>query len=304
MTVGKFPKIWAMGHRHTHGILNGPVEITEKVDGSQFSWGKVTESNVFVRSKNHELPHDTTDKLFQPAVQHILKYTHLMPAGVQFYGETLRAPKHNVLKYDRTPRNHIALFGVKDLSSGQFIDDYEQLENWAALFSIDVVPLIANAVFDIDQVLGLLERKSYLGGTKIEGIVIKNYDRSIVVNQEFVCPIQCAKYVSEEFKESMGQRPSKNASRKLSVEELIKAQKSEARWRKAIQHLKEDGLFEADPRIIGALIKAVQEDWTEEDKQEFLEALWGYFKRDVMRILTLGLPEWFKELLARGEFDD
>ena len=126
MSIGKFPKIWALGHRHTKSILEGPVEITEKIDGSQFGFGKVN-NNVFCRSKNHELDLDNPDKMFKPGVSTVLTHEHLIPNNIMFYGETLAGPKHNVLKYDRAPEGNIALFACLDLTTGLFLNEHQIL---------------------------------------------------------------------------------------------------------------------------------------------------------------------------------
>lgn len=44
-----YPKIWALGHSETQEIFKSPVIIEEKIDGSQFNFGRFGEE-IKVRS--------------------------------------------------------------------------------------------------------------------------------------------------------------------------------------------------------------------------------------------------------------
>ena len=50
MSISAFPKIFAIGTDYIKDLFNGPVEITEKIDGSMFVFGKV-DGELFMRSK-------------------------------------------------------------------------------------------------------------------------------------------------------------------------------------------------------------------------------------------------------------
>ena len=56
--VGPFPKIYDLGHRYVQNIFNEDVEITEKIDGSQFAFGKIDNDLIF-RSRRAEI-YDTS----------------------------------------------------------------------------------------------------------------------------------------------------------------------------------------------------------------------------------------------------
>lgn len=127
-------------------------------------------------------------------------------------GEWLSKPKHNVLAYDRTPKNGIALFGVYNP-----------------------------------------ETQEHYGMDKLE-VAISQY-------------------------------------------------KSEARWNKAIQHLRENGELAGTPADIGRLIKEVRFDITLEEKENIKEELWKIYKDDFLRNAVFGLPEWYKKKLATGDVD-
>lgn len=46
MTLHSFPKIFAVGTSYIQDLLNGEVEVTEKVDGSQFVFGKINGEEI------------------------------------------------------------------------------------------------------------------------------------------------------------------------------------------------------------------------------------------------------------------
>ena len=52
--IPPFPKIFTIGTRYVQNIFDDEVEITEKIDGSQFCFGKIN-STVYVRSKGATL---------------------------------------------------------------------------------------------------------------------------------------------------------------------------------------------------------------------------------------------------------
>ena len=54
--------------------------------------------------------------------------------------------------------------------------------------------------------------------------------------------------------------------------------RAEARWAKSVQHLRDNGELENEPRDIGKLIKAIKDDITEEEKENIRKFLWKEFK--------------------------
>jgi hypothetical protein len=120
-----------------------------------------------------------------------------LPNDVIFYAEYLKNPHHNALDYDRIPKNHLILFGAAT-------PDETFLPNWrdfADILDIEAVPIIFRGKIDNpEMLLGLLKRKSILGKADIEGVAVKNYQRSFLIGGMPV-PIMSGKYVSEEFKE-------------------------------------------------------------------------------------------------------
>ena len=291
-----FPKISHLGTKYVSTIFDEDVEITEKIDGSQFCFGKV-EGEVVMRSKGAEIFPDNPPKMFSKAVDVVLNLD--LPEGIAFYGEYLSKPKHNILAYERVPKNHIALFGVLDIARDTMFNLRMGLAEWADKFGLGVVPLLYSGPADADLAIKLLDHDSILGNTKIEGVVVKNYKDCFIADR--VYPIMAAKYVSERFKEVHSKSWSKTHTGKGKWETLIDNYRTEARWQKAVQHLRDNDTLLCEPKDIGGLIAEVQRDIEEEEMDKIKTFLWREFGSELLRRSTAGLPEWYKEQLARGK---
>lgn len=144
-----------------------------------------------------------------------------------------------------------------------------------------------------------LERISILGKQKIEGVVIKNYKRFGPDGKALM-----GKFVSEEFKEvhSAGWKDSNPGSNGI-IEKLIYEYKTTSRWHKAVQHLKEKGVLTDSPQDIGALLKEISLDTMNECQLEIREKLFDWAWGQIGRGITSGFPQWYKEELAKKQFE-
>ena len=291
-----FPKIYALGSAYIPTIFDEPVEVTEKIDGSQFVFGKVG-GEIKCRSNGAEIFLDNPTKMFSRAVESVLNMD--LPDDMVFYTEYLMRPKHNVLTYERTPTNHLALFGVSDVKREIMVHDHSILSDWAGRLGIDAVPKLHWGHLRPEDALAFLETDSYLGGAKVEGIVVKNYKQCLICEQPY--PLMDGKIVSEKFKEKHANDWKKENTASGRWEVFKSQYRSEARWLKAVQHLQEAGKLEKEPQDIGALIKEVHADIHGEEILEIKDALWSMFGKDLLRKSTSGLPEWYKEQLALGK---
>lgn len=298
MTLKAFPKINQLGSKYVLTIFDEDVEITEKVDGSQFVFG-VVDGELHIRSKGAEIIVDNPEKMFAQGVDVVRGLD--LPDNTIFYGEYLKGPKHNVLKYKDIPQSHIALFGASDPLRESMVASYAQLEKWAARFNVGVVPLLYSGKASAEKALELLEIESYLGGPKVEGVVIKNYKECMVADQ--VYPLMAAKFVSEKFKEIHAKNWKKDNTSSGKWEAFKEGHRTEARWNKAVQHLKENGVLVGEPKDIGGLIKEVQRDIMEEEVETIKQFLFREFGKDLLRRSVAGLPEWYKLQLATGVED-
>ena len=291
--VPPYNHIFTLGARGTENILDDYVYVQEKVDGSQFRWGVTAEGELVFASKSVPINPDCPPGMFKEAVEHIVR--RFAEVGciedVFFYGEVLQRPRHNVLKYDDTPLNHIVLFDVYNPLNGEY--EPHNVDYWASWWDIDSIPVLAQGMFVNMEVLnGLLETESYLGGQKIEGVVIKNYNQKVFMNNAM--HYLYAKLVRQEFKEHM--QGKREATTKETIESLVAGYRTEARWQKAVIHLREQGLLSHDPKDIGPLIKEVLND-IDLEKDDITDFVMKRVMSMIHKEATKGFPEWYKRQL-------
>lgn len=293
-----FPKIFAIGQDYIADIFKDEVEVTEKVDGSQFVFGKLN-GEILCRSKGAMLYDGAVHKMFQTAWDYI--HSVDLPEDTIFYGEYLQRPKHNTLCYERVPKNNITIFGVST-PGGTFVDNYCALASWADGIGLEAVPLIYRGhINSAEELKVMLDTNSYLGGVKVEGVVVKNYVRPFLLGGQPI-PLMCGKFVSEAFKETHIKGWGKENTSKGKWDTFKDGFRTDARFEKAVQHLRDNGELENSPRDIGKLISEVKRDITDEEKDRILKFLWSEFSPELMRRATHGLPEWYKEKLAEQAF--
>lgn len=290
-----------MGDKQISDLFDGEVEITEKLDGSQFGFGRV-DGELVIRSKGREIDLEAFDKMFGEGVAYVKSIQDKIPDGMFFYGEYLQKPRHSTLAYDRIPKNHIALFAVYNSEERAYYE-YDQIESWAKTLGVDAIPLLYSGYSSPEAVLEMVkERQSYLGGQLVEGVVVKAYKPWMFLGQ-IPLSVMSGKYVSEAFKEVHQRDWTKLNTGKGKLDVLKENYRSEARWNKAIQHLKESDELLGSPKDIGNLIKEVQRDIRDEEEANIKEQLWNIFGKDILAQATLGLAQWWKEKILLGEVD-
>ena len=299
--IKAFPKIFAVGQRYVQDIFEDEVEVTEKIDGSQFSVAKIDNELIF-RSRGRIQQQDCPDKLFKEGIDYLLSVKDKIPNDTQFYMEYLKKSNHNVLSYGRIPKNHFVLFGVYFFKEDRFLSKSQMLSSYADMIDIESVPvLFKGKIENFEELKKMLQTTSFLGKSKIEGIVIKNYHKDLMLGGHII-PIMCAKYVSEEFKEVHDKNWKREKTVKGRWETFKEKYQTEARWLKSLFYLRDNGELEESPKDIGKLMKRVNLDITEECKEEICEFLWKEFSRELLRQSTKGLAEWYKEYLAKNNF--
>lgn len=296
--IPAYPKIFAIGTVYIKDIFNDSIEITEKIDGSQFAFGKI-KGNVVMRSKNTILYPETADRMFWPAMEYVDSIVDRLPNNIVFYTEYLRHPKHNSIRYDITPKNHLALFGVYNAESDMFLQD--NLREFAGWLCIDIAPVLYSGRVDsIDILKTFLSFQSYLGGSKVEGIVVKNYEKRWIIGDRPM-PLMAGKLVSESFKE-VNRHVWAASSTTNKIDAFYKSFRTVPRWEKALQRAREDGWLKRDLSDIGKLIRSIHEDIEIEEEAEIKNFLYREFSGNVMRASTAGFAEWYKTQLADGSF--
>jgi len=295
--ISSYSKVFAVGHKWVLDIFDDPVIVQEKVDGSQISFG-VIDGELSIRSSGATIYIESAPKMFNKAIATILELKDELKPGLIYRGEYLSKPKHNTLAYDRVPKKNIIIFDIATEGQNYLPDLAVAIE--AERLGLEIVPLLfCGVVKGVDQLKTLLDRVSILGGQKIEGVVIKNYEKFTDDKKTMM-----AKYVNPEFQEKHQRSWRKeNPTRGDVINNIISEYQTEARWQKAVQHLREGGQLKQSPQDIGNLIKAVKEDVKSECEEEIKQKLFDRFWGEISRRVAAGLPEWYKEKLAREAFE-
>jgi hypothetical protein len=299
-----YPSIFALGHRYIADLLTGPVVVEEKVDGSQFSFGVFDEDGVRVlrcRSKGKELDIDAPEKMFTEAVQSVVMIADRLTPGWTYRGEYLKSPHHNGLAYDRIPIGHVILFDI-NVAEESYLDPGARAEE-AARVGLECVPVLARGmVTDIESFRALLSTVSVLGGPTIEGVVVKPEGYGLFGKDKKVL---LGKFVSEAYKEV--QAKAWKTTNPTSGDVLVTIGESlatDARWRKAVQHLRESGQIEDSPRDIGRLIREVPADIKSDSEEAIKQALFSWAWPHLSRMATRGLADWYKAELLKRQFSE
>lgn len=296
MLLNSYPKVFSIGHAAISELFEDDVIIQEKIDGSQFSWCKTEDGELHFKSHHKEV-FDGDNSMFKEALEAVKNVQDKLHPNWVYRGEYLRTPHQNVLNYSRIPKNHIIIF---DINIG--LEHYLRYENIvveANKLDFEVVSaFFEGKVNNFEQLKSFLEKESILGGTKIEGIVIKNYSR---FGKDKHCLM--GKWVKEEMKESIS-KGGKTKGGKDIFTEIGLSLKTEAKWLKAIQHLREQGLLVNEPKDIGILLKEINEDTLSECKEEIQEKLFKWGWKHIARIVSAGFPSWYKEYLAKQQFNN
>jgi hypothetical protein len=309
-----YPSIYNMGHKAIADLLKGPVNVEEKVDGSQFSFGLfdveaaadgsgpgiVGDYELKVRSKGAVMHPDAPEKMFSKGAEHVKSISHLLTPGWTYRGEYLAKPKHNALAYDRIPKGHVILF---DINPGE--EEYLSYEDKAAeadRLGLETVPLLyQGSIASIDEFRGFLDRTSILGGQKIEGVVVKPLAYNLYGRDKKVL---MGKFVSEAYKEVHSQSwKAENPSAMDIIGMLGQAYGTQARWNKSIQHLRESGKLQDAVQDIGPLMHEIPNDIEKEYIDEIKDRLWSYAWPHIRRAVTRGVPEYYKEQLLKRQFE-
>jgi hypothetical protein len=305
--VPSYTKVAALGHRASAALYeDGNIEVTEKLDGSQFAFG-VVGGDLSYRSKGRQIPrHSIQDNdLFYPVTQWVESAAEagLIPEDAWFYGETLCKPKHSTLRYDRVPRNHFALFAARPAMDETDWFPYEGLRVIAESMGCDIANLL-DVGTSPQEILDFLDAKpiSQLGGCPMEGVVLKNLSQQMMVGpMMFECVV--VKFVHEAFKE-VHQKNWKQENTGKGRWQIFQEQfATEQRWLKSIQHMAEDGRLLGEPKDIGTLMIEIKKDIGQECKDEIVKFLWKEFGQELLRNSVRGMPEWYKERLALGEIN-
>jgi hypothetical protein len=307
MHLPSYSSIYNLGHKAIADLFKAPVIIEEKVDGSQFSFGLTKEGDLVCRSKGSVINMLAPDKMFSKGVEtvKILGEQNLLNPGWTYRGEYLAKPKHNILAYDRNPRGHIIIFEIETIDDGQagYLSPRAKAEA-ASQLGFETVPLLFEGmVTDVTMLRSFLDRTSILGGQKIEGVVVKPEAYDLFGRDG---KLLMGKFVSEDFKEihaSDWKKEHGTPSNNEIIQVLASMYATPARWNKALQHLRDAGTIEGAMQDIPALLAEVPIDVMKECEVEIRQQLFDWAWPQLRRALTKGLPIWYKDLLAKSQFE-
>ena len=277
MIISGYGKIYTLGHKYVEDIFDGEYIYEEKIDGSQISFG-VIDGELCIRSKEAQLNIQSPDSMFKEGVEYIKSIKEHLAKDVVYRGEYLKRPKHNVIAYQRIPRNHIIIFDI--YANGYLLYRDKVME--ASRIGLETVPK-----YDTKDIQELLTRESCLSGSLIEGVVIKNYTKSTPHSS-----IMCGKFVSEKFKE----RITKKVRIKIDiVEGIVNSLATEARFLKTIAHIRDKCELTNTLEDMPLLLKDLHQDIDAEEQDYIKEILYKYYIKDIKRGVVQKFKEWYME---------
>jgi ATP-dependent RNA circularization protein (DNA/RNA ligase family) len=166
-------------------LLAGKVEIDEKMDGANA--GIIRHKKGFSLQKRGSLVGQSEHEQFQyfHAWANRMKYDNIMsvPPWYLIYGELLYAV--HTIYYDSLP-DYFLVFDILDLKKDHWMCR-EEKEDFCGQFGFDIVPLVAEGYFNIDDLYDLMPKESAFGEVA-EGMVIKRYRKKEYLRGKIVKP--------------------------------------------------------------------------------------------------------------------
>ncbi len=292
--ITKYPKIFAIGKDEVKDVFRDSVVIEEKVDGSQLSFG-VFNGVLVIKSRGAMLDVNAPEKMFKNAVSSLQERKNILVPEHTYRGEYLSRPRHNAITYDKVPDGHVAIFDINDPQGNPLaVSDKHKYAEEAGFSHTPI--LFYGDMKSLEELIRLASGESFLGGSQMEGVVIKNYFR-----EGWHHPWIFAKYVNDNFKEVL-KKP--KSTKPGTLDQIIESYRTDARWQKAIQHLEEEGLLNGDMSDIPQLMKAVNLDVLEEDGEVIKERLFKSSWKEISRGIVKGLPQYYKKVLEARAFEE
>jgi hypothetical protein len=179
MTSPKYPRTphfpWSPGGTSddrrlldVSGLLNVPVVITEKLDGSNVC---LESEAVYARSHGNVPSHPSFDllKAFHAQVK------GKIPSDTQVFGEWLYA-RHSIA-YDSLP-HYLAIFGVRFIKDTPMWASWEEVELWAEELGCPTAPVLARTTSfssksSLEESTVLLSSRPSSYGPTREGCVVR-----------------------------------------------------------------------------------------------------------------------------------
>jgi len=256
-----YPSIETLEKKNLVAHSNDKYYIEEKIDGSQL--GFMLNNNelcIFNRKKVLTEPSGIYDKqlLMLPLIKDKLENDLI------YFGEAINSLKTNVVVYQRIPKFYFILYDIYSLIDKRWFT-YCEKKNCADKIGLECVPLLYEEINDAnadansayDKCLEFIKKiengelESYLGGVP-EGVVIKRSGAKF-------------KMVSNQFKERHVKKQKKIVWLISDFLKYVGEQfNTEARFQKAYQHLREDGIQITLINIVNELDKDLYKEYEKE----------------------------------------
>ncbi len=294
-----YQKVSHLGSPTLDRLLEGNIHVEEKIDGSQFRFEIDAEGKLHFGSRRVDFDDVKPDPNFRAGMDKVEEAFKGKPmiGPITVFAEYMKSEKHNTLKYDRVPKNHIAIFDVL-VANGTWLS-YDDKKIFAEGHGFEVVPKLWEGdgkELSADKIHELLKTQSCLGGTEIEGVVVKNYNVYYdAVKYAYLEGMwQCGKFVRAEFTEKNMKNHREGIPK---IDKLCMKYNNEARWNKAIFRLRDESKLSGEMKDMTVLTREVVNDVSEECKDEIKEELYKIYGNQVIKSSIKGLPEFYKNYL-------
>lgn len=303
MRLESYSKIYNVGHAAlvNANFFDRDLLIEEKVDGSQFSFGLSEDGNeVEMRSKRCRLMPDMGGKLFNGAMTTVQDLKDDLRKGFTYRGEVVHAPRHNVLTYGRVPFGNLIIYDI-DAGNQLYLNSKDKIATCKDL-GLECVPVLLTGKVTPEEVEKLLSIDSILGGTKVEGVVLKPMDYNLF--DPYQGRVLMGKLVSTAFREIENIKIKKTASLTDIITSMIDSVATDARFEKSVQVMREDGLLTNSTTDIGSLLKLITTDIREEEMDRLKEEIIKHFNpdrivREVLKGAARRVPDWYRSYLLK-----
>lgn len=275
------------------------IIIQEKVDGSQLTIFKRNDTLHFYNKNN---PCNPKGKPWLNSYISLINHPEFFQDGYFYHGEAMKDCRPVTCIYQRVPRYHWTIYEIIK-SDGTILTPEEMIEH-LKLTNLETVQILYDSKihltnpFDIESIILELMKKvetgeisSSLGG-KMEGIVVKrlNYNGSTYRG----------KFVRKEFQEAHRQKKEKitEVPMETFIQNIGEIYNTEARKRKAMQHLKEkekwnDINMESN---ITYLVNELDEDLLKEAEMDIKNMLFIRFWPEISKNARGDLSSFVKKL--------
>lgn len=305
-----YPKIPAFGYDGTEDILDGDVVVQPKIDGSNVAiWLQCGEYRLARRNNWIDEENDKSFAAFITWFQDQWENN----ARLRSLADNLFVPKvffgefsnnQNKLKYSKKvpfvlfdTANYGNTYNEHDGEVGHFnFEDSYTTEAWAETLGWPFVGTLyrgpGSELKAEDLVPQFLGKESVLGGPDEEGVVVKRYGAKTRFGRHYI-----VKVVSAEFREK---EKVKIRTPRVGSGIGTWARESflnEARVRKAIQKMKEDGTWDSvnarknTGKLIGIVVKDVHDEHIEEINEKALKYIWKECSSAISKDVVVVLDE-------------